>query len=871
MGTVSYRGYEGSTVGLLFAHPDRIDIVEGEPLSSRSGRFLKHSLHDAGIKPFDCYIDYIMPSYPGSKGFNSIEAQDEIAEYESKLKAHIKKHKNLKVILSFGPEILPYIGIHGTLNKTRGFVFDQFPVPIIPTYNPAYLFRGNGAEDITFLNDLQKASDIAKNGFQRPPEDFILGPSEADVDAFLSPLRDGKTRLFVDIEAVGSLNERDRNSITMIGILNEKTRKTMVIPLITQGGIRYWSQSQEERVRSRIQEVFQVSPCVFHNAEYDAKHLNYQGFGPVRIGGDTMLLHHALHPELPHSLDYVTSVYGNIPYWKSTLKKARNQLDIPNEDLWRYNARDCLATFQVESELVKECQEQGTYPVYEDISMKMIPIVLEMNDNGLPVDATRLVAWRAKLEKRNEFILDTMSDLWPIDEEFNWDSRQHVGWLFYGEKPDSYTKKQSEYAEYFLQGSKKKKNTKKFQALEAYIGVFERTKPFNKLTGLNIKRSKTGPSTDDEMRGRIREGIIKRYEAVLNFKTEKEAYKVELEELSAMRKVIDNLMEYATNGKLLSTYTKLHIEPDGCVHPGYKVSGTATGRLSSYSPNGQNLPPDAKKIFVAPKGWKFFQFDFTNLELVVLAYVALIPYLIDVFSRGLNVHDENTKRFLGIDPDSPVWGDWRRVMKMYVFGRNYGGGLKGMYRRMLTAIPGLQMTFKQFCELDKKYFELMPEYGVWYDETVSELRTTRMLTNAFGRIRIFLGEIESVVREGLNFPIQGTAADIMSFGLIDFFEIYKRAKAQGLKMRLSLSVHDSAVVLAPEPEGLVVLKMFKKSMCQPRQIGENEVSFTGNVTIMDDLKGKKKIKNDPNPEERKIDEWIAEYERRKEQAKSHAR
>jgi DNA polymerase-1 len=80
----------------------------------------------------------------------------------------------------------------------------------------------------------------------------------------------------------------------------------------------------------------------------------------------------------------------------------------------------------------------------------------------------------------------------------------------------------------------------------------------------------------------------------------------------------------------------------------------------------QNQPSEAKKIFVAPQGWKFIQFDFTNLELVVLAYVAGIKHLINVFQNGLNVHDENTKLFLGITPDDPNWKMWRRVMMIFL-------------------------------------------------------------------------------------------------------------------------------------------------------------------------------------------------------------
>lgn len=855
MAKLKYTSPVGAKVGLIFPHPDRLDIVDGQPLSTRSGRFLKHALHDVGIKPSDCFIDYIYTGYPGRSGFDSMLVQDEVKEYAPKLKRHIAD-SGVKILLLFGPQVLPYFGILDGLKKTRGFVFDAQSPYILPTFAPYSLFSGNGEQEVTFMNDLDKAANIALHGYSRPPEDFLLAPTVDQVKEFLTPIYKEQRKIYVDIEAIGSLNERDHNDITMIGIGDAQTKKVMVVPFLVKGGLPHYSVHDEKTVRLLIRKVLQRCPSVFHNAEYDAKHLNYQGFGPVRIGGDTMLLHHALHPELPHSLDYVTSVYGTLPYWKDTLKKAKHQLDIDNKKLWTYNARDVVATMQIEPELEAECKEQNTYSVYEDISIPMLDVVLEMNNNGVPIDGQRLITWRQQLADRNETILDGLSNLWAIHPAFNWDSPQHMRWLLYGEAPSALSQREAEYAEYFLADCKKKKTTKKFKTLEDYIGVFRDTVPFRTLGGLSVKRTKTGSSVDDEMRKRIQEAIIKRTEKLINMIRKTEGHFEEEADLGAMRQIIDNLMEYAENGKLLSTYTKLHIEPDGKVHPGYKVAGTKTGRLSSYSPNGQNLPPAAKRVFVARPGWKFIQFDYTNLELVVLAYFANIPYLIDVFERGLNVHDENTKRFLGIDKSNKKWEEWRRVMKTYVFGRNYGGSLRGMYRRMLTEIPGLQMTFKQFEELDKNYFKLMPEYREWYDATIDLVRRTRTLYNAFGRNRIFLGPIDKVERESLNFPIQSTAADIMAFGLIDFYKEYCVAKEKGLEMQLCMSVHDSAVLHAPEREILVVLKMLKRHMCKARQIGDYEVSFNGEVKIMDDLKGKKE-------DEKTINAWIDEYELRK--------
>ena len=763
------------------------------------------------------------------------------------------------------------------MKSIRGFVFDSIKnlPPIIFTYEPKLLFRGGMEQEVTFLNDLEKASSISKNGFTRPVENFNIEPTLRDVYNYCKEAYESGEKQYCDIEAIGHLSNRDHNEITMIGLGRKSDNHVICIPFRVQGGGHYWEKEDEIKVRKYVRRVLRKSPMVFQNAEYDGKHLNYQKLGIVNVAGDTMLLHHALHPELPHSLDYITSIYGNIPYWKATLKKAKHQLEIPNEQFRTYNARDVLALMQIEQPLIDACKVAGTYKIYKKISIPMLNHVLYFNRKGVPVDAAKLVQWKAKLAHDNKKLLGTMLKNWSIHPLFNFDSRDQMSYLFYGQHPKSFEKKRQEFLEYDLPTCKKKKTTKKYKALLEYVEIYQQTEPFPKFPTLAVKVTKGGATaTDDEMRVRIKETIVKRL-AFLKGSLEKKVkqpnkdpmtldqqlesefvrgFVQEYKDLGNVLIVIDSLMEFAVNEKLISTYTKLHIEPDNRVHGGYKVHGTKTGRLSSYAPNMQNMPPAAKKIFIAPDGWKFVQFDFTNLELVVLAYLFDIAYLKNIFEQGLNVHDTNTETFLKITKEDKNWEIWRRVMKMYVFGRNYGGSLKGMYRRMLVGIPGLRMTFKELEELDKIYFDLQPEYRDGVDLTLDTLRRTRTLRNAFGRIRIFLGLIGKIEREGLNFPIQSTAADIMAFGIIRFMKMLKKAKKKGYKLYPCMTVHDSLVLIVPDEEIPIALRMLKKTMTAPLKIGKHNVQFGGEVKISQDYKGKKE-------DEKSLDDWINYYKK----------
>ena len=149
----------------------------------------------------------------------------------------------------------------------------------------------------------------------------------------------------------------------------------------------------------------------------------------------------------------------------------------------------------------------------------------------------------------------------------------------------------------------------------------------------------------------------------------------------------------------------------------------------------------------------------------------------------------------------------------------------------------------------------MPEYKEWFYETLDQVKRTRTIFNVFGRIRIFLGKIDEIERQALNFPVQSAAADIMSFGLIALHKKLSELKKRNptIKARIVLSVHDSVVLLVPRREQLLVAKMLQQTMCIPRKVGNYQVSFKGELSIMDDLRGEK-------GDEKQLEVWIKDLE-----------
>jgi DNA polymerase I-like protein with 3'-5' exonuclease and polymerase domains len=142
----------------------------------------------------------------------------------------------------------------------------------------------------------------------------------------------------------------------------------------------------------------------------------------------------------------------------------------------------------------------------------------------------------------------------------------------------------------------------------------------------------------------------------------------------------------------------------------------------------------------------------------------------------------------------------------------------GIYRKVAKAVPELGLTYERFCQIDGEYRKAHPKYQTWYDATVKVVSADRCLKNAFGRIRYFLGSNEEILREGLNFPIQSTGADVLNMAII-------RISKANLKAELIASVHDSLVLEVSEKFAKREALLIKKLMEVPVAINGKDISF----------------------------------------------
>ncbi len=248
-----------------------------------------------------------------------------------------------------------------------------------------------------------------------------------------------------------------------------------------------------------------------------------------------------------------------------------------------------------------------------------------------------------------------------------------------------------------------------------------------------------------------------------------------LEELAASYEIPALILEHRSLNKLLSTYiVKLpqEINPrTGRVHTSYQQAVASTGRLSSTSPNLQNIPirtAEGRRIreaFVAPPGHSILALDYSQIELRIMAHLSADDSLLDAFARGLDVHRATAAEVFGADLED-VSPEQRRAAKAINFGLIYGMSAFGLGKQLSIGRNEAQ----QYVDT---YFERYPGVKRYMEETKARARDQGYVETVFGR-RLYLPDINArnvnvrqyAERTAINAPMQGSAADIIKRAMI---------------------------------------------------------------------------------------------------------
>ena len=269
-----------------------------------------------------------------------------------------------------------------------------------------------------------------------------------------------------------------------------------------------------------------------------------------------------------------------------------------------------------------------------------------------------------------------------------------------------------------------------------------------------------------------------------------------LQQLKNKHEIVADILEHRGLKKLIGTYIdalpKLINPRTGHIHTSFNQTITATGRLSSSDPNLQNIPirgedgKEIRKAFIPEPGCLFFSADYSQIELRVMAHLSQDPQMIEVFREGKDLHAATAANIYK-KPIAEVTRDERTKSKRANFGIIYGITVFGLAERLDIPRDEAKM-------LIDGYFETFPQVHNYMEKSKEVARQQGYVTTLFGRRR-YLPDINShnatvrgfAERNAINAPIQGTAADIIKVAMI---HIFQRFKAEGIKSKMILQVHD---------------------------------------------------------------------------------
>jgi DNA polymerase-1 len=301
---------------------------------------------------------------------------------------------------------------------------------------------------------------------------------------------------------------------------------------------------------------------------------------------------------------------------------------------------------------------------------------------------------------------------------------------------------------------------------------------FQRLQLKPIKRTKTGYSTDMDV----------------------------LQQLARSHELPAEVLNYRSLSKLKSTYVDVLpelVDPrTGRIHTSFNQTVAATGRLSSSEPNLQNIPVRTevgrriRRAFIAEEGRTLLSADYSQIELRILAHLSEDQTLIAGFSAGDDVHRRTASEVFGVAPQD-VTPEMRRRAKAINFGIIYGMSPFGL-------AADLGISQEEAALYISRYFQIHQGVKAFVDRTILEAMERGFVRTLWGRRRA-IPELQSSVpavrqlgeRLAVNSPIQGSAADLIKLAMI---RISRRLKAEGLRTRMLLQIHDELLFEVPDSE-----------------------------------------------------------------------
>lgn len=491
---------------------------------------------------------------------------------------------------------------------------------------------------------------------------------------------------------------------------------------------------------------------IAHNANFDLMVLSTAGIDVKALTFDTMIAAALCGYRSIGLKQLAFQLFGqNMTEIKTLIGVGKKQItmaEVPIEQAGPYAASDADFTWRLYEYLKQEIPDHQADYVNKEIEIPLLPIIIEMQRNGMIIDKAALADMSEQLGTEIELIKQAATSV-VGGRELNLASNQQVANLLIDEL-----------------GAPKTRKTKTGWSMDA-----------NALEKIQESRG-----LDDR--------IYQIADAVLKFR-----------ELTKLKSTYVDALPLLANPNTQRVHTSFN-------QVGSATGRLSSNDPNVQNiPVRTELGRKVRKAFVTDfeNGWQFLAADYSQIELRILAHLSQDPGLLEAFGNGEDIHASTARAMYGVQD---VSADQRRIAKILNFGVIYGLGPIGVARQTdLTRKQGQEFIDLYFGKYPgiRNHIEQAKQFArdTGFAQTVTGRRRYLPDINAGHP-----GHRAAAERVSVNMPIQGTAADVIKLAMIN---ISNEMKTQKMQSKMSIQVHDE-LIFEIAPGELMEMQMMVTTM-----------------------------------------------------------
>lgn len=704
MAAITPTGPCPAKIMIVGEYPSLQDETLGLPFAGYTGQELRTMLREAGIDQSSAFTTLaIGVRPPGGLIENFIAARKAditphhalvrdkhclpiVWESMERLRREIEMCRP-NVIIALGNVPLWMLTGNWGIMSWRGSILQcdlDFPgldykPKVIPAYNPAVIMRQWSWRPIA-VSDFRRALKESKSReLHRPDYRFVIRPDFETAINYLDLLQKaverGPLKLACDIETRAG-------HIACIGLAWSRLEAICFPLMCVERPDGYWTEQQEALLLWKLYHLLthENVEVIGQNFSYDAQYFHrWLRFIP-HLARDTMLSQHVCFSNMQKSLDFLSSLYCEFHvFWKDDGKTWDEKTG--EDQLWEYNCKDCVITFEVDEVEQQTIASMGLQPV-QDFQQKLFWPVLATMNRGI----------RMASEKRGQFAMMLSDEIakreqWIIDVcgfPLNPASPKQMQEFFYGQL---------------------------------------NFKPI-------IGRKSGNPTLDDEALHTLskREPLVK---PLVNKILELRSLNVFLS--TFVNAPVDRDGRIRCSFNIAGTETYRFSSSKNAFGSGLNLQNIPKGGESE----DELVLPNVRELFIPDPGMTFFDIDLNSADLRIVVWEADEPEFKAMFRAGLDPYTEIAKEFYN-DPTINKRDPRRQTFKSFAHGTNYLGTAKGLAERLGLSVKDAERT-------QKWYFGRFPRIKRWQDDLKDQVVKRRMVQNVFGYRCYFFDRIEGTI------------------------------------------------------------------------------------------------------------------------------